>query len=143
MLKGIDISLTGLMICKGPYLQDPSQHHPNPTYDAEHNPNMRKKRSAAEAEPINPAAGSRERAHQAARRSPRSGAEAGIRGTSTQCLCSCNQLTGCPLHRRPAPGLFRRPKIRSQGDPKRHKKNIEKYKDTKAGTKSENKKPEP
>ena len=57
---------------------------------------MQKKTSAAKAEPLNPAAG-RGTTHQAASRSPRSGAEAENGGTCTQGLCSCNQITGCRL----------------------------------------------
>ena len=50
---------------------------------------------------VDPAAG-RGTTHQAACRSPRSGAEAENRGTSTQRLCSGSQITGCRLWRRPS-----------------------------------------
>ena len=84
---------------------------------------------------VDPAAG-RGTTHQAASRRPRGGAEAGVRGTSTQVLCSCIQLTGCRLCRRPS---F----LSSRAHPKRRQKNVEKTKGTNGGSKSENKKPKP
>jgi hypothetical protein len=75
------------------------------------------------------------RAHQAARRDPRSGAEAGIKVTSSKVLflTSINWVPPLPPNH----------EISSRGHPKRHKKNIEKTKGTHGGPKTENKGPEP